>query len=323
MSESTRLLTSQELSNEDRRLLGTAENYLEFNDDYFCCQKFDLTKNLSYFRKQTIDVFLAKICTLGEDRWSREKIVPFKDFETFPNKPLGNIWTDYEFDVPQTTQMESELSLSKSLHETRQKRNCSTTHSTNNENQCVDCGNTSFVTAWHEVYARWLNEVSTMIYFSYEPCFVPQEMIRKSKDFNVRFRYDAVWSPDEKSLDSILNNCENLSEEFRLKLNQKFINNHLQKAKPIRRILVEILHSPIVQCQYQLRNIPGSSFSFLVRSDFLIVSFRKSFYVLYLWNEESFIRYRRIISIGVPTNGLAMSTLLISFVIEDFLKFHR
>ena len=259
MSESTRLLTSQELSNEDRRLLGTAENYLEFHDDSFCCQKFDLTKNLSYFRKQTIDVFLAKICTLGEDRWSTEKTVPFKDFGTFPNEPIGNIWTDYEFDVPQTTQMQSDLSLSKSLHETRQKRNCSATHSIDNEKQCVRCGNTSFVTVWHEVHARWLNEVSTIIHFSYEPSFVPQEIIRKSDDFNVRFRYDDVWSSDQKSLDSVLNNCENLSEEFRLKLNETFVNNHLQKAKPIRRLLLLIRHYPIVQCQYQLINIPGSS----------------------------------------------------------------
>ena len=90
-----------------------------------CCQSFKLLSHAHNPRVRDTMIYRADLRTLMEERWESKRSRPYDGTTVSPARPIGNIWQDYHFGLPRTTVLkQTDLSISRDLHETRQKERC-------------------------------------------------------------------------------------------------------------------------------------------------------------------------------------------------------
>jgi hypothetical protein len=139
MGEDDRLLPALRLNANSIEAFSKLEKHFNDNNYSFCCRRFRLIDHARNIRIEEGWVYTAYLCTLNEERSPSTKTSPYKENETCLNSPLGDIWKDYEFDLPVKTELDGrELCRDEDLYKTRRKEECPKCKSTG-QIQCKEC----------------------------------------------------------------------------------------------------------------------------------------------------------------------------------------
>ena len=249
--ESTRIvLTNEGFSKHFRNAFASLEEQAQNNSAGGCCRPVSLKTCIQnvYTEKQCI--FLAHVWMLTEERWITKRSGPCDDKLPCPNPSVGDIWEDYQFDLPSTeTIMNSrEKSISRDLDHTR--RHVCAQCQKDEQKSCSHDRNPGSIVTWSQLTMK-----RSTISFSLVHPATFQTIIATTPERTKCLQFDDVWPADQSNLDQILDKCRGLPDEFRREMNSLFSSR--RKSDKVLRVkcLIECLR--IEKVTYQLSGYPG------------------------------------------------------------------
>ncbi|CAF0877619.1 unnamed protein product [Rotaria sordida] len=92
-----------------------------------CCFNLRPLDRAQIVNEREMSGYAAQLWTLKESRWTSEARAPYHGDEFLPQRPLGNIWNDYQVDRPTKTILDKEGSqeVVRDLKETQRREPCS------------------------------------------------------------------------------------------------------------------------------------------------------------------------------------------------------
>jgi hypothetical protein len=247
--------TDHGLSENCQEALRQLEEHVHQNHSKACCGKIRLIPHARNAVIKEQYIYSASLCTLVEQRWSTKRSLPDTGNEPCPDKPVGDIWEDYQFDAPKTTVLNPpELSIRQDLDQTRRREECVQCQ-TNKQNPCPECKGRRSIVTWIQLNIKWLNHSSSLLFSSDNQSFSSQSIIQTATNKTKVLDFDDIWPSNKNSLDHILDTCQDLPRGLRNELNNKFSEH--QKSDKILRLQCIIEGLYIQKIDYQLNGLPS------------------------------------------------------------------
>lgn len=129
--------------------------------------------------------------------------------------------------------------------------------------ECPTCKGQCFVVVWSIIHVKWYNIKSSITHKPDIQCILPSSEIERAPDKVTCLVHDSPWSSTMDSIDTVLDRCVGLPQDFRNKINQTYRNEHCGESGKILQIHCVVQRLKIKEFEYKLDHIEGRKKSFL------------------------------------------------------------